>query len=82
MILSGSMAVTVPFVVAIMPCPAEKISILGTESIAEMITDDPSTQYMTFLAPNLSDNQPPAARITPEGKLNNAANMPAVTSGI
>ncbi len=43
-------------------------------------TEAPSTQYMTLRPPNLSDIQPPRARITPDGRLNAEAKMPAVTS--
>ena len=44
------------------------------------MTERPNTQYITARAPNLSDIQPPAARITPEGKLKTAVNVPASTT--
>ena len=53
--------------------------ILGYLGAKLTTIDVPSTQYITFLAPHLSDTHPPKALITPEGKLNNAAKMPAVT---
>ena len=40
-----------------------------------------ASQYMIWRPPNLSDNHPPRARITPEGRLNIEANRPAVTRG-
>ena len=54
-------------------------SIWGTTSNALIAKEEPSTQYMTRLAPILSDIHPPSARITPEGKLNAAARKPAIT---
>ena len=41
--------------------------------------EEPKTQYITVLAPYLSDKYPPNALITPDGKLNIVANIPPIT---
>jgi hypothetical protein len=47
-----------------------------------MIREEYNTQYITFLAPNLSDKNPPNARITPLGKLNAEASIPPKTKEV
>ncbi|MNS53952.1 hypothetical protein D3C72_867270 [compost metagenome] len=69
-----------PACLAITPKPGEKISIRGIINRKLITTELPSTQYITCRAPNLSDSQPPAARITPEGRLNMDAKIPAKTN--
>ena len=79
---SGVISVTVPPALAIIPRPGEYISIRGTISIRLPKTEIPSTHCITVLALNLSDIQPPRARIIPEGRLNMEANNAAVTKGM
>ena len=53
--LVSETAVIVPFFPAITPGPAVVMSIFGTINKALSITEEDKTQYITFLAPNLSD---------------------------
>ncbi|MNQ88200.1 hypothetical protein D3C85_1034560 [compost metagenome] len=75
-ILDGETCVTVPAFAAIKPLPEVVIFIFGNKSKKLNTTEVLNTQYITFLAPNLSDKNPPKARIIPAGKLKQVVNSP------
>jgi hypothetical protein len=49
-------------------------------SSKQLIAHPLKTQYITVRAPNLSDIQPPRARMTPEGKVKIDDRRPAVAT--
>src|SRR5690554_2038082 len=75
-------AVTTPARLALTPSPGVVMRMLGIDNRKHPTTHTPSTPYIVRRAPQRSDIQPPSARTTPEGKLNTAANSPAVARDV